>query len=95
MEALRGMADRFRQKYPSGVALLAAVENGKPNLIATVTKDLVARGLHAGELVKLAAEKVGGSGGGRPDMAQAGGSDASKVDEALAVAAGWVKDKLK
>lgn len=94
MEALRGMADRFRQKYPSGVALLASVEDGKPNLIATVTKDLVGRGLHAGELVKLAAEKVGGSGGGRPDMAQAGGSDASKVDEALAVAAGWVQEKL-
>ena len=94
MEALRGMADRFRQKYPSGVALLAAVADGKPNLIATVTKDLVERGLHAGELVKLAAEKVGGSGGGRPDMAQAGGSDGNKVDEALAVAESWVKDKL-
>ena len=94
IEALRSMADRFRQKYTSGVALLAGGENGKPSLIATVTKDLIERGLHAGELVKLAAEPLGGSGGGRADIAQAGGKDSSKVDEALAVAAEWVKQKL-
>ena len=94
MDALRGMADRFRQKHPSGVALLAGVQNGKPALIATVTKDLIERGLHAGDLVKQAAEVLGGSGGGRPDMAQAGGTDSSKVAEALALAPKWVKQKL-
>lgn len=94
MDALRSLADRFRQKHPSGVALLAGVENGKPTLIATVTKDLVKRGLHAGELVKLAAEPLGGSGGGRPEMAQAGGKDSTKLDEALALAPAWVKEKL-
>jgi alanyl-tRNA synthetase len=94
IDALRGMADSFRQKHPSGVALLAGIDEGKPNLVAVVSKDLVKRGLHAGELVKLAAKPLGGSGGGRPDMAQAGGKDSSKLDEAFALVPGWVKDNL-
>ncbi len=93
-EALRQMTDRFRQKYPSGVCVLASMADGKPTLIAAVTEDLVKRGLHAGELVKFVAAPLGGGGGGRPTLAQAGGKDASKLDEALASVAGWVEKKL-
>ena len=92
--ALRQMADRFRQRHPSGVAVLASVSNGSPILIATVTEDLVARGLHAGELVKAVAQPLGGGGGGRPPLAQAGGKDAGKLDEALAGVKDWVEKHL-
>jgi alanyl-tRNA synthetase len=92
--ALRQMADRFRQRHPSGVAVLASVSNGSPILIATVTEDLVARGLHAGELVKAVAQPLGGGGGGRPTLAQAGGKDAGKLDEALAGVKDWVEKHL-
>ncbi len=94
-DTLRQMSDRFRQKYPSGVAVLAGINDGKPMLVATVTDDLVARGLHAGKLVKLVAEPLGGGGGGRPNMAQAGGKDAAKLDEALALVPDWVQGNLK
>ncbi len=92
--ALRSLADQFRQQHPSGVALLAGLSDGKATLIATVTKDLVVRGLHAGELVKLAAEPLEGSGGGKPELAQAGGKDNGKVSEALAKAEPWLEAKL-
>ena len=94
-DTLRQMADRFRQKYTSGVAVLAAVIDDKPALVAAVTDDLVKKGLKAGELVNLVAEPLGGSGGGRPNMAQAGGKDASKLGEALALVAGWVEQAVK
>jgi len=81
-EALRSMVDETKTKLGSGVVLAATVEDGKVVLVAGVTKDLVGR-LHAGKIAKQAAAIVGGGGGGRPDMAQAGGTDASKVDEAL------------
>ena len=93
-ESLREMADRFRQQYQSGVILLASVYDGRPLLIAAVTEDLVARGLHAGELVKYAAQPLGGSGGGRPTLAQAGGKDPSQLNQSLANADQWIKDKL-
>ncbi len=93
-ETLREMSDRFRQRYPSSIALLASVFAGRPLLIATVTEDLVARGLHAGELVKYAAQPLGGSGGGRPTLAQAGGKDPQQLNEALAKARTWVQEKL-
>ncbi len=83
MDTLREMADKFRQKNPSGVAVLATVQDGKPILIAAITEDLVKRGLHAGKLVQKVAGVVGGGGGGRPTLAQAGGKDASKLAEAL------------
>jgi alanyl-tRNA synthetase len=96
MDSLRHMVDTFRERNPeNGVAVLANVENGRPTLIAAVTKDLTERGLHAGELVKFIAEQLGGSGGGKPTMAQAGGKDASKLDEALSSVKTWVEDKLK
>jgi len=95
MDALREMADKFRQKYKSGVALLASRSSGKPIMIASVTEDLVQRGLHAGELVKKVAGVVGGGGGGRPTLAQAGGKDASKLSEALDQVAVYIRDNLK
>ncbi len=93
-ETLREMTDRYRQKYPSSVVLLASVSAGRPLLIAAVTEDLVARGLHAGELVKYAAQPLGGSGGGRPTLAQAGGKDPEQLDKALSRAQEWIEEKL-
>jgi alanyl-tRNA synthetase len=94
IETLRQMADQFRQRYPSGVVVLASVIDGKPAVIAAVTDDLVKRGLHAGELVKAVALILGGSGGGRPTLAQAGGKDASRLSEALDQVIPWAKKKL-
>lgn len=93
-ETLRQMADLFRQKYQSGVVFLASVFNGRPLLIAAVTEDLVERGLHAGKLVKYAAQPLGGGGGGRPTLAQAGGKDPSQLETALQNAQKWVKENL-
>jgi len=95
VDTLRLMCDRFRQRYPSGVAVLASVnEEGRPTLIAAVSEDLVKRGLHAGELVKFVAQPLGGSGGGRPTLAQAGGKDARKLEQSLAGVQRWVAEKL-
>jgi alanyl-tRNA synthetase len=88
------MTDRFRERYPSGVAVLGTINDNRPTLIASVTPDLVAHGLHAGDLVKFVAQPLGGSGGGRPTLAQAGGKDASKLEEALAGVPTWVQSKL-
>jgi alanyl-tRNA synthetase len=94
-ETLRLQIDRFRNLYPSGVAVLASVdEDGKPTVIASVSEDLVPRGLHAVELVKYVASFLGGGGGGRPTLAQAGGKDASRLEEALSSVAGWVAGRL-
>lgn len=91
---LRELADQFRAEQASGVLLLAGVQNGKAALIAAITKDLNEKGLKAGDLVKMVAEAIGGSGGGRPDMAQAGGKDIDKLDDALAQVEGWVEQAL-
>ncbi|WP_416827408.1 alanine--tRNA ligase [Ectobacillus polymachus] len=90
---MRTMLDDLKTKLESGVILLAAVNDGKVNLLAGVTKNLVNQ-FHAGKLVKGAATICGGGGGGRPDMAQAGGKDASKVAEALAYTEEYVKSVL-
>ena len=82
-ETLRELADLLRDKMQSGVVVLGADFGDRPNFLAAVTKDLVDRGVHAGNLVKAIAAVTGGSGGGRPDLAQAGGRDSSKLDEAL------------
>ncbi len=84
VKALRSAADRFKDKLGSGVVVLGSVEADKVYLVAGVTKDLTDR-LHAGKLIKPVAECVGGSGGGRPDFAQAGGTLPDKLDEALAL----------
>jgi len=81
--ALREMCDRFRDRLGSAVVALGALVNERPLLVVGVTQDLVAKGLHAGELASIAAQRMGGGGGGRPNMAQAGGGDASRLSEAL------------
>ncbi|MBI5844570.1 MAG: alanine--tRNA ligase [Deltaproteobacteria bacterium] len=90
--ALREAADRFRDKIGSGVVVLGSAFEGKVFLVAMVTKDL-AKKFHAGNIVKEIAGMVGGSGGGRPDMAQAGGTDPAKLDEALERVFGIVAEK--
>lgn len=86
MDALRSIVDELKAKLPSSVIVLGAVQDDKVNLAAAVSADLVKKGFHAGKIVKEAAVHCGGSGGGRPDMAQAGGKDASKLEEALKLA---------
>ena len=96
VDTLRQMADQFRQRNPqNGVAVIASIINDKPMVIATVTEDLVERGLKAGDLVKFVATPLGGGGGGRPTLAQAGGKDASKLGEVLDSVSGWVEAKLQ
>ncbi|HEX7786302.1 MAG TPA: alanine--tRNA ligase [Methylomirabilota bacterium] len=89
-DGLRSVVDTLRDRVPSGIILLGGATEGKVNLVAAVSKDLTKR-FPAGRLVQEIARMVGGGGGGRPDLAQAGGKDASKLDEALAAAAGWVE----
>ncbi|MDO9121300.1 MAG: DHHA1 domain-containing protein, partial [Anaerolineaceae bacterium] len=93
-DTLRMMTDAFREKYPSGVVALGSVVNDKPTIICAVTEDLVKRGLNAGDIVKAVAGIMGGSGGGRPVLAQAGGKDASKLSEALDKVVPFVESKL-
>ncbi|MCK8488566.1 alanine--tRNA ligase [Paenibacillus sp. MBLB2552] len=90
MDALRTLADELKAKLPDAVLVLGAPSEDKVNFVVVVPKEEVARGLHAGKLVKEVAAVCGGGGGGRPDMAQAGGKDASKLDEALKRAAEWI-----
>jgi len=89
-DGLRSVVDTLRDRLPSAIVLLGSVAEGKVSLVAAVSKDLMKR-FPAGRLVQEVAKLVGGGGGGRPDLAQAGGKDASKLDEALAAAAGWVE----
>jgi len=92
MPALREMGDLLRDRLQSGVIVLGTVYQGKPAFMANVSPDLVSRGLHAGEIVKQVAQVTGGSGGGRPDMAQAGGKDKNKLHEALGVVKKLVRE---
>jgi len=91
-KTLRTAVDQLKDKLGSGVILLAAVEGDRVSLVAGVTKDLTGR-FNAGELVRLASEKLGGKGGGRADMAQGGGSNPSALNEALAAAEAWAATK--
>ena len=90
---LRETLDKLKDKLKPAAIVLAATENGKVTLIAGVTPDMTAK-VRAGELVNFVALQVGGKGGGRPDMAQAGGTEPDKLPAALAGVAGWVKAKL-
>ncbi|MAX91361.1 MAG: alanine--tRNA ligase [Pseudomonas sp.] len=92
-KALLALVDQLKNKLGSGVILLGGVQDEKIVLVAGVTQDLTGR-LKAGELMKQATAVVGGKGGGRPDMAQGGGSDVSRLDEALAIAEGFVANGL-
>jgi alanyl-tRNA synthetase len=95
VETLREMCDWFRERVESGVVVLGTVIDGKPSIVSAVTPDLTERGLHAGSLVRVVAQKVGGGGGGRPTLAQAGGRDASRLPEALAGVPSLVRESLK
>ena len=90
---LREAMDKLKDKLKSAAIVLASVAEGKVSLIAGVTADLTSK-VKAGELVNMVAQQVGGKGGGRPDMAQAGGTDPSKLGEALASVRGWVEQRL-
>ena len=94
MNQLRNMIDDLKNKLGSSIILLALEQNGKVQLASGVSKDLVERGFHAGHLIKAAAKACGGGGGGRPDMAQAGGKDPNKINDALLVAKDYIKDTL-
>lgn len=91
MNSLRGMVDDLKVTLQSAVIVIASVQGEKVNISSGVTKDLIDKGFHAGKLVKEVATRCGGGGGGRPDMAQAGGKDPSKVKEALEFVYEWVK----
>lgn len=90
---LRTMVDDLKNQLGSGVVVLATTAEGKVSLVAGVTKDLTDK-VKAGELIGMVAQQVGGKGGGRPDMAMAGGSDAAALPQALAGVESWVADKL-
>ena len=92
-DSLREMGDWLRDKLGTGVVVLGSVVNGRPILVAMVTADLVARGIDASEIVKGTARPIQGGGGGAPDVAQAGGRNADKLDEAISLVPGLVRGK--
>jgi alanyl-tRNA synthetase len=94
VDEMRRLADDLRNKLGSGVVVLGAVINDKPMLIAAATPDVVEKGVHAGNIVKALAPIIGGGGGGRPNMAQAGGRNVEKLAEALDAANQVVADQL-
>ncbi|NOZ38076.1 MAG: alanine--tRNA ligase [Gammaproteobacteria bacterium] len=92
-KSLRDTVDQLKQKMGSAAIVLSTVKDGKVSLIAGVSKDCTDR-IKAGELVNVVAEKVGGRGGGRPDMAQAGGNQPENLELALAAVTGWIESRL-
>ena len=95
MNGLRDLGDQLKEKLGEGVVVLASVADGKVSLLAMVTDQAQKAGAHAGNLIKGMAAIVGGGGGGRPNMAQAGGKNPAKVPEALEAAAGILADQIK
>ncbi|HSH35684.1 alanine--tRNA ligase [Schnuerera sp.] len=95
MNSLRNLGDELKNSINSGVIVLASVSNGKLSFVSMVTKDLIEKGIHAGNLIREVAKITGGGGGGRPDMAQAGGKDISKVEEALSMVSTIIEKQLK
>lgn len=94
MNHLRQMVDEFKQQLSSAVIVLASAVDGKVAISCGVTPDYVKQGVHAGKIVKEVATICGGGGGGRPDMAQAGAKDATKIEEALKNVDEWLKNNL-
>jgi alanyl-tRNA synthetase len=92
-KTLRETLDQLKSKLKSAAIVLASTEGGRVNLIAGVTSDLTAK-LKAGDLVNYVAQQVGGKGGGRPDMAQAGGTDPAKMPAALGSVRQWVEQRI-
>ncbi len=95
MEVLRNWADLLKNRLDSGIVVLGALTDGKVNLVVVVTQDVVARGIHAGKLIKQVAKIIEGGGGGRADMAQAGGKNPAKLGEALNKVREFVENQLK
>ncbi len=93
-DGLRQIGDRLRDKLDSGVIVLGSVIDGRPSLLSMVTPDLVKRGVKAGDVVREAATIIDGRGGGRPELAEAGGKDPAKLDDALGAVAGIVQRGL-
>ncbi len=93
--ALRTMGDQLKEKLGSGVIVLASGKDGKVSFVVMATDDVVKKGVHAGNIIKAAAAVCGGGGGGRPNMAQAGGKDATKIGEALAKAEEVIGEQVK
>jgi len=94
VDALRYQADALRKTMPSGVAVLGSVIDGRPQFVAIVGQDVIPKGPNAVEILKRVAAVAGGGGGGRPEMAQGGGKDASKIGEALAIVPEVVREML-
>jgi alanyl-tRNA synthetase len=95
MDALRNTCETLRSKICKGVVVLASGFGGKVNFVAMASKEAVERGAHCGNIIREAANAAGGGGGGRPDMAQAGGKDIAKIDEALKCAMNAIKTQMK
>ena len=95
MNGLRDLGDQLKEKLGDGVVVLASVNDGKVNLMATATDEAQKKGAHAGNLIKAIAALVGGGGGGRPGMAQAGGKNPAGVDDAIKEAAKVVESQIK
>ena len=92
-QQMRALADSLRNKWKTAVVVLASAEDGSVSIVSAVTKDLTAK-VHAGKLAGAVAQAVGGKGGGRPDMAEAGGKDAAALDAALEAVYRDVEGKL-
>ena len=95
MDEMREMGDNLKSKMDAGVVVLATVTEGKVTFICMATKSAIEKGVHAGNIIREVAKVAGGGGGGKPDTAQAGGKDVTKVDDALAVVDDVVKSQLK
>ncbi|WP_333657303.1 alanine--tRNA ligase [Tissierella praeacuta] len=95
MNSLRNLGDEIKNRLGSGVVVLASVKDDKISFVGMVTKDIIEKGIHAGNIIKEVAMKTGGGGGGRADMAQAGGKDINKVDEALSIVPNLIKEQTR
>ena len=93
-EQLLSAMDSIKKKAGSYAVMLGSADDGKVNFVAAVSDDLIARGLKAGDWIRETAKVAGGGGGGRPQMAQAGGKDPSKLDEALETARRFAREKV-
>jgi alanyl-tRNA synthetase len=94
MPILREMGDILRDRLKSAIVVLATIHNDKPNFLTMVTPDLIARGFHAGDIISQVAKVTGGGGGGKAAMAQAGGKNAARIDEALKLVKGVIASKI-
>ncbi len=95
MKGLRNLGDELKNKLGTGLVVLAGTKDSKLYFLVTASEDLIKKGIHSGKLIREIASVTGGSGGGRPDMAQAGGKDISKIDEALNKAKDLIENQLK